>query len=466
MNLSDLSNRGTYTNLANIFVEEGSHTNTVTVNGVTVAVDNGSTTVANTSKTSGTENVTLDEYSSPSKVVLDTFDKLGQDIDKSLKSDFLLQSFGIKGTDMACSVFCFLLSLMSCSAKNSLYEAINNINTGISTANTVLSATKNIVNTFNAAGEAAGKVITSVNNIFSEDKITSSSVLSDTEALSVLIAIPESISNSINLIEKALKFANNFKFAIPDFVGWGIWDLAQNVLFAMQATLVSILDETLNTLFKPLEDLINNIVPSSCFNTMADRIRVRILQAITSIKSRIKQEIADIFAANNGFNIKYRTINARLGWSLELEAYLNAIEFVMKNFTMIAIGCGLEPCSANTSSYNPAYASRGIEDFLSDDSVSPFSYPIESLPIYTTENTSDISNSIDDIAEKLKDFTNSSNVSVDNNTITSTYKTDSNIPSQIKDFINDGIYNYILNSNYTVNTKDATVTYQFVKKCS
>lgn len=468
MNLSDLSNRATYTDLANIFVEDGSRTSSATINGVTILVDNKKTSVSTSTSETASSSVIIDEYSSPSKIVLDTFDKLGKDIDKSLKSSFLLQNFNIKGTDLACSVFCFLLSLMSCSEKNALYNTINKINNAVSLSNTVLAATKNIVNTFNAAGDAAGKIISSVNNIFSDNKIISSSVLSDTEAVAVIAAIPESISNSVTLISKALEFSKNLKFSIPDFVGWSLWDLAQNSLFAMQAMLISVLDEVLNNLFKPLEDLINNIVPSSCFNTMADRIRVRILQAITSIKSKIKQEIADIFAANNGFQLKYRTINCTLGWSLELENFLAALEFVTKNFTMIAIGCGLEPCSdsGGTSNYYNLRNQGSLEDSFSNDSINPFSYPIESLPIYSNEIYKDTSKDIDDIAEKLKDYSNSGNVTIDNNAILSTYDIASNTPKQVKDFINDGIYNYILNSSYTINQKNATVTYKFEKKCS
>jgi len=468
MQISDFTNKATFTKLGN---QLKSNALTISVNGVDIPIKDGNVYNSQVNSASlfneANKKIKVLDYYAPSKVIIDTFHDLGKEVDKSLQSAFLLQTFNIKGTDILCAVFCFLISTMSCSARNSLYETIRDINNGISILNTGARALNNTIETFNATADAAETIVSSIDQIFSNIQETSDGAqMNVPEAISTILAAPISIYENVQSVLDALNFSKNFKFTMPDFTGIGIWDLAQNVLFALQGMLLQAADEVLNKIFGPVEDLINNLVPQECFNNMADRIRISILQTISSLKSKIKQEISDIFAANNGFNLKFRQINKNLGWSLELAALTEALKYVSGNFMQIARGCGVEPCTGNASA--PKYTSLMSAGNLLDskDSINPFGYTLSSLPSYTIKSDAATYEDIDDIAEKFKDFASPDNIVIDENTIKSSYNILNNAPDQIKEFINNGILNNILDENYNINPNTATITYQFDKKCN
>lgn len=463
MEISSITNKETYSKLSENILKP--YAANVSINGVDIPVRDGKAVTDKlfpASLTGSTPATTIIDYYAPSKIALDTYQKLGYDIDRTLQSSFLLQTFNIKGTDILCSAFCFLISLLSCSARDALYQTVQATNQIITTANTAVRVYNTAVETINAAGEATKVITNSVNAIFNTGDITKEGVNTVVNAGAILASVPSSITGLIDKLSKVLKYSKNLKYSIPDLSGCRIWNLADNVLFALQAMFISVIDEILNKIFKPVEDLINNIQASSCFNNMADAIRVKLLRVITSLKSRIKAEIADIFASNKALQDKMRKANKNHGDTLELCAFLDALCLIGANFQSIARGCGLTPCSNNNTAHKIDYTKA-----TDSTNTNPFSFNITSAPQYSNTSTQDSSyNNIDDIANAFKDFLSPNNLTVSDDTIKSTYNILTNAPDQIKDFVKDGILNYVLDNNYTINPETAVITYKFERRCS
>lgn len=461
MDISSLTNSNKYSQLSTVL---NSHAANIDINGVSIPVKDSKTMTDKlypAALTGDTPTAEIFDYYAPSKIALDTYQKLGIDIDKSLKSAFLLQTFNIKGTEILCSTFCFILSLMSCSARNALYESIQAINQGIAIANTAVRAYNTAIETFNAAANAANTVAGTVSDIFSSDGQTTKGQIKDlTTASSVLMATPSSVIGIIDKLKGVMKYSKNLKYSISDFSGCRVWKISDNILFQMQAMFISVLDEILNTLFKPVEDLINGFTVQPCFNNMADAIRKKILVTITSLKSRMKAEIADIFASDSDFEKKFRDKHKNMGEALELSAFLDALTIIGSNFQAVAMGCGLSPCT-NSNTNSPTTSGNTTDD------INPFSFDVTGSPTYGSSSTKNETNysDINDISNAFKDFLSPDSVNIDNNTISSIYKIAKDAPSQIKDFINDGVLNYILDSNYNINPDTATITYKFNRSC-
>jgi hypothetical protein len=357
-------------------------------------------------------------------------------------------------------MFCFLIGLLSCSARDALYQTIQATNQVIATANTAVRAYNMAVETINAAGEATKVITDSVNSIFNKgEAITKGAINTVLNAGTILAAVPASITGLIDKLSKVLKYSKNLKYSIPDLTGCRIWNLADNVLFSLQAMFLSVADEILNKIFKPVEDLINNIQAPQCFNNMADAIRIKILYVITSLKSRIKAEIADIFASNKAMQDKMRKANKNHGDTLELSAFLDALALIGANFQSIAISCGLTPCSSDNGSHGTDFSPNRADE-------NPFSFNVTSAPQYSTNQEANNYNDINDIATAFKDFLSPNNTTINNTTIKSSYNVLTNAPDQVKDFIKDGVLNYVLDSNYIVNPETAVVTYKFERRCS
>jgi hypothetical protein len=481
MNLGDFTNKASYTQIRNVLT---THAPTLDINGVRVPVQDGVRAAKEMFPAAlGVENknIAIQDYYAPSKIALDTFYKLGTDMDNSIQSAFLLQTFNLKGTDILCSMFCFTLSLMSCSARNSLYNAVHNFNTVAKVANQTTNGINEIIDSVNVFTGSARDMAQAVGEVFNTPMLPklTQSIGSAAAATSTAIAIPMSILNVIDKVSKAIKFAMNFKFSIPDFTGKAIWDLAQNVLYALQGILLHAADSILSKVLAPIVDLINSMMPAECFNTMADRVRVSILQTMNSLKSRILSEIADLFASNADFNQKFRKTNKRLAWSLELAAFTQALDHITSNFFAMANGCGLTPCSENKNTgtgrngsdipYTLTGNSTIGEIDLSKDTINPFTTTPVTPPVYKTQYLDrEISVTLDDIATRFEEFLSPDTLVITENNITSTYNILTNAPVQIRNFVRNGTLNNVLDSNYNIdieNENKAVVTYSYNRKC-
>lgn len=481
MDLSSLTNTSIFKGISTTL---NSHSSTnVEINGVSVPtadskvitdklnpaslLNGNSKTVTNSDGT--TKSIKVSDYYAPSKMVLDTYNQLGVDIDKSIKSAFLLQTFNIKGSEILCTMFCFLISLLPCEERNALAKALDDFNKGIQVTNSGAKAVNSMINTFSATGMALTSLSSNVTDMFNGKSTTASTVatnntkLTTPESVSTLIAAPISVIQNAKVIINALKFGTNFKYAMPDCTGKGIWDLSQIVLSMMQGFVLQAADEAMKKVMNPVTKLLNNIWPAPCYGNMADQIRLKILQLIKTLKSRILKEIADMFTGNNDFNMKFRNNNKKLGWALELQALMDALSYISANFLSIAKACGISTCQPAVRA--DQFLSSDVTN-LDTDSVNPFQFSTLSIPTsYTTSSTEKI-NSIDDISNKFKNFMNQDSVIVTPDTIKSTSNILQNAPTQIKSFIADGLLNSVLDNNYNIDPNTATVTYTYNKTCS
>lgn len=455
INFSQFTSKDAYKEVSSYLSENVLH---IDINSISVPVIDGKRVLDSiVQNTKGGKKITLDEYTPPSGLVLDTFNKLGEEIDKNIKTSFLLQTFGIKGTDILCAGFCFVISLMPCSERQNLYDALYGAVMAGQIAKTASRATEEIVNTGLSVYNMTSEISSGISNIFDKSK-SGDLKLGAMEKVATTIAAPLNIANQIKTVLNAIKMAQNFKFVMPDVLGKGLWDLAQNILFAMQTMALQIIDEALSKIIKPVEDLLCKLTPSICFGNMADNIRQKILHTIYSVKSRLLSEIADLFTSNDDFSRKFRTYSKQSGYQIELAGFFDALNIILANFFSLARACGVSTCDNNNSNYTPSAFDPNI---LNNDSENPFTYKPDSPPTININITPKPETTIDVI---IKDLPELGSVTPEN--VINTYNLDTP-PKQIIDMINNGILDNVLDQNYTIykSPEGIKVIYKFERKC-
>ncbi|MDY0198785.1 MAG: hypothetical protein RBR68_13325 [Tenuifilaceae bacterium] len=466
MNISDFTQKTAYTKMREWLF---SHDLVLDVNGVTIPISNAEKAekLAYPNAVEPGKKITLDEYCPPSSVVLDTYQRISLEIEKSVQCAFLLQMFNIKGTDLLCAAFCFIISLLPCSARNDLYLATQAISEISSSAVTGARAVNDLANTVIGVADTAGNIASTVGNMFSDEKSSNGVTnqdISNAEKVAVMLAAPKSIVKNIELILKAMQLSRALNFLNPDFLSTTLWDLAQNILCIVQSIVLQAVDEALNKIVQPIEKMLKDLVPGICFGTMADAIRQKIIQFIRSIKSRLLSEIADLFQSHSSYNLKFRANQKQCGWTVELLSFITVVNYILQNFVAIARACGVSPCRETGYSFKPSDFAEG-GPYSQDDSINPFSYytPDE---IKTISEIPDKINNIDDLSDKLSELTNTGTI-VTPDKIESVYEISDNAPKYILDLIQSGILNNILDSNYGIynDINSKKIVFTFNKVC-
>lgn len=460
MNVSDFTNKDIYSRLRTYLF---SHSASLNINGVEIPVENFSRLdkILYPNAVEPGKKIVLDKYCTPSSVVLQTYEKVGKEIEKSIQCAFLLQMFNIKGTDLLCAAFCFIISLLPCDTRNDIYLALQEISSISSESVTGARAVNDLANTALSVIDIGSDIANTVSGMASGKESSTTGVnLNSAEKIATMLAVPANIVSNVKLILSAMQLAKGMNFLEGDLLGRNLWDIAQSIMQIVQCMVLQMIDELLNKLITPIENFLKDLTPGICFGTMADAIRQKIIRFIRSLKSKLLAEIADFMTSNKAYNIKFRANQKQCGWSIELVAMIEVINYIVQDFVAIARACGVSPCS--TSGYT--FKLGEIQD-TDGDTINPFTY-------YTPDSATEIEkipdqvSNIDDLADKISNYTNVT-TTVTPDTIQSISDIANNAPDYIKNLINNGILNNILDSNYNVvNTDDGIkVVYTFNKGC-
>jgi hypothetical protein len=415
------------------------------INGTSIGITDKSSTGLYNSVASGVSNldkqINISQYLAPTTLALKSIDKMGEEIDKSIKSAFLLQAFNIKATDILCTVFCFLLSTLSCSTRNELYNAIQQINNASQAIKSGVTAVNQTITAIGGVAASLDNISASANNLFSGNGTAkdTSSILS---SAATMLAAPAFILDKIKIITNALKLGLNFKFMMPDIEGKSLWDFARHVLFMMESIAMQAADEGLSKLIKPIEDMITSITPSICFGTMAVKLQQMLISTIKTFKSRLLEMLTKLMVGDADFNLKFQQFNLQSAFGLEIQAFVNTLEYIAAHFFDIAVACGISPCGPNSIPQADQFKPSDIGnlDTLYNTSTTIPSIISGDIPI--------ISNNIEDIANKIV-LNNKGLTYVTPDHIISVYDL-GDTPKKIVDLIKGGALNDLLDSNYSI----------------
>ena len=444
MKISDYTKKDIYADMRKYLF---SHDVNIEINGVSIPIQDAVRTerlIYQNSAETG-KKIMLDQYCTPSSVVLQTYERIGIEIEKSIQCAFLLQMFNIKGTDLLCSAFCFIISLLPCETRNDIYLALRGLSNASTAAVQGERAVNDLANTVLSTIDISKNIAGTVSDMFGGNSGASNNDIgniADVEKLATLFSVPISIQKNISLILKALQLSKALNNINPNAILSTLWDLAQGVLYTVQCMVVQMVDELLNKIIQPIEKLLRDLTPGICFGTMADAIRNKIIQFIRSIKSKLLSEIADLFQSSSAYNLKFRANQKQCGWTIEMLSFITVINYILQNFVAIARACGVSPCSAGGYTYKPS-------DNITNDEINPFSFSPTDNALISNELPEQINN-LEDLANKISEITNNG-VLVSPENIQSIYDiVNKDTPQYLKDLIADGILDKILDSNYTL----------------
>jgi len=414
--------------------------------------------------------IKISEWAAPTRLALSSLDKMGEEIDKTIKDSFLLQTFNVKATDILCSAFCFLISTLPCSTRNDIYKAIKEINKASQAIKSGTTAINDLVSTAGAVVSTTENVKSTVNSLFSKNKpeIPEKGTSGVVNSVATAIAVPANILKNIKIIINALNLGLNFKFMMPDLEGKSLWDMSRHVLFLIESQAMQAADEALSKLIQPIEDLILGITPSICFGTMAVKFQESLIRTIRSFKSYVLEQLNKLLVGDSDFNIKFREYGLRCSFALELRAFAIALEILVAHFFDIAIACGVAPCGDNSipraDEYRPDdIGNLSLMETLNTNKTSPNRINDRYIPEI---------NNIEDIAKKLSpalELNNTSKTYVTPTHITSVYDL-GETPKKIIDIINGGGLDDLLNDTYTIyqdpNSNNITIVNNIQRNCN
>lgn len=392
------------------------------------------------------------DYMVPSTLALDSFDEMGKGIDELIEESFSLQAFNLKGTEVTCAVFCVLISFLSCSERNRLYENIRAIEAqtlGLAKASEAITETAYIAATSYAM---LGDVLNGTSELFSLKNKNKESSTGVGGAIATAIAVPSAISATIDMLNQAISLINGAKITVPVDLNGSLWDYAQNALFLLQGMAVQIADQALSKVISPVEESIKEMQPINCIGNMASTFFNKILDALTLFKQWMLRLIADIFAESKAFNIQFKTCNAHLKYLLEISAFLEALNLLVGRFGDLAIACGVTPCS--DESYSPQSLGK------------PMAAGVTSSQIIPSELEDIFADNIDTLASKLAPILNRpiEEIAVSPTEI-KTISSINNLPRKLVNSM-DALAKE-LGSDYKIyiNNNNATVVHSFKRTC-
>ena len=409
----------------------------------------------------------ISKYTVPTRLTLDAFTLMGQDIDKALSKSFLLQTLHIKGTDILCAVFCFLISMLSCHERGDIYNALMKANELSQQLEAGAKAVNNIVNTVGATIASGDAIMQSAKDLFS-GTAGKDNIKSVIAAASTIGAAPYAITSNIEIISKVFKLASKQNLMLPNVASLNTWDMSGNVLHCLQGQAVQAADEILSKLTNPIEEKIRAITPQPCFGTMAVRFQQSIIDAIERFKQWLLTQVADLFTGFGDFNANF-LIKADLSiTALELIAITAALTNITAHFFDIANSCGIAPCNENNPQNPISRDANNVSNRHND--IEPINGPRYTNNIFAPPSIT--GSSITELATKLAPAlgidTTAPQIFVTPEEILAVHSISIvDMPGKIKDLISKGALDPNLDSNYTVyvNQDAINVVYRYDKKC-
>lgn len=414
------------------------------------------------------------EFVAPVTEVANAISNIGKEFDAIIKDTFLGQVFGIKGAEILCTLFCIIISLLSCSDRQALYDLVVQIRQGIKNANAVINNINDMTKTPVEVPLFNDKTIAdNIKSLFGEkvqgkqlDSFLGLSNTKGTETKNITpstFEIPPNVLSTIQIIVKVLSVLAKGQITVPVGLSGsgGIWDFAKTVLSIVQSVAVQMIDEFLTKYIKKLEKLLKDMMPQICVGNLASSFINKIIKAITSIKDFLMQQLKGLLGSMSGFGLKWK----KFGWYFreiqELLAMLEALNLILKNFPDLALACGVSPCPNN-----PDQTTQEIKDAINNGTLidetnipAPL-YPMDQLPKYDLATPE-----LDRLTNTFKDLMNSPNIcSYSNNDGFCIVMPDmfKDAPAMIKDIALSPEYRAALGSAYSMYAdENITVVYTF-----
>jgi hypothetical protein len=326
-------------------------------------------------------------------------------------------------------------------------------------------ATNEYVNTANSTLVGLDTIAFATKQLFTSNPINTVFGQQDTgiSALAggaILASAKNSIENITVVFENCIKVINSGKISGSLNVSSSIWDLAKNIIFALQSQAVQLADETLSKVIDPIEEQIKDWVPTECGTRgYAWQFFKKIIDGLSREKQWILQQIQDLFTSGTDFADNHRNFTAGSMSILEIEAFLLALKMISFRFGDLAIACGIQPCSEDALTAQGTRVAQAIK--TGNTTSSP---PLGSLSVINTIPTRQNTTNIDEIADSFAGIIDLSkdNVIVDKNSISTVYSL-GNMPVKIKELMDLNS----LGSNYGVfdDGNETKVVYTFNRMC-
>jgi hypothetical protein len=369
-------------------------------------------------------------YIYPTISSLNSFQQMGTEMDNLIKENLFLQFFGITYSDVLCSAFCLIISLLPCEQRTKLYRDIIAFQRRAVAADAIVDSLADVATQFNVGIAGVETILQAAEGMLagnpSDAYETQETGQSLARGIAGVQAAVENLDKIVDTINVALKFIEAGRITSPIVQYSGIWNLARNILFEMQAVAMEMAEEALMKIIKPLEDLIAKIQPSNCLNNRGGAIFNKILYTITGYKNWLVTQIGSLFTEFYSFKKMLVTFNRKSKSQLEIAMFMQSFKTLAHQFGDLAIVCGVEPCydddTGNTN--NQIKAGRPINNPIGESSIITF----DDIPGEPEEN-------IEEIANKMKDLlpVPVQDVYVTNDTIITIYDAIENAPKKLLD---------------------------------
>jgi hypothetical protein len=365
--------------------------------------------------------IDLTKFTPSATLVKDGWNELGKKIDKQIKDTFITQLFGIKGTDLMCAGICILFALLPCKVNNEIVDALQTIRNYQAMVKSSVSMVNNFNNyvsdnvnsSFGSFGPIAGigniqqfksTMTDAFNGLKTHEPIDLQKAFS---IVNTSIKAASVILKTINMLISIIRIGLMDMKKIWAWIEGGLYDLLNNVLFALQAMAVKMANKIFNQLIAPLEKQLKNIIPDKC-GTLAKIFFAKIMQVIYNFKNKLLQFIGDLFSFMKIEHTKFELFNNDAPWVLQLSAFLKLFNILLDNFLDIAIGCmpvkrfcpenGIFNDPNTTNTPNP-YNDTALDMTNSLSGLQSVGKAVDIKPLADLPK----SDNLDELSEKLKD---------------------------------------------------------------
>lgn len=309
---------------------------------------------------------TISGYTAPLLKSLDAFSIVMRLFDEWIATTFIGQIFGIKGSEIICTVFCIIISFLSCSTRNKLYNIIMMVKAIESAAKQGVNLGVDLTTTYNGDITGPNDIAYATQKLFGDYKSSGLPLLPAEKVLKIMgtpaqpgrrdikdkpewsrasLQAPSEVKTIIESITKVLKIITKLRITIPVGINGDIWDLAQAILYALQAMVIQLATELINSAVKPIEDAIRSMIPDNCLSNMASIFFNKIIDTIRKYKQWLLSQIQEFFGASNGFSLKWKTFGLNINYLLEILQIMEGLSLGLSKFADLLLACGLTPCN-------------------------------------------------------------------------------------------------------------------------
>jgi hypothetical protein len=380
-------------------------------NSVGTVVSDAAKTIGNATSVASKE---IKEFIAPLNNVVDAISNIGEEFDKIIQDTFLGQIFGLKGPEILCTIFCIIVSLLSCSDRQKLYETIVQIRQGLKNANSVINTFNEITKTPTEVPLFNDKSIAdNIKSLFGSEKIKGAgldkflNVPKSTQTKKITpstFEIPQSVVSTIQTIVTILSVLAKGQITLPVGLSgsFGIWEFAKVVLSIIQGMIVQMLDEFLTKYIKKIEEMLKKMMPQICIGNLASAFINKIINALTQIKNFLLSQLKGLLGSMDGFGLKWKTFGWYFKEIQDLLAMLKALNLILKNFADLALACGITPCNKNPD--------PGVDDIANaiknGELINQSNLPASLYPIDQYKPKTETTPELDRLSKTFKDLIN------------------------------------------------------------